>query len=111
MNSVRLIGVVSVRKSWPANGEKQAMVFASIRPRGESKASIDVKAFGEAAEALGNADGYTADCEGRVAYEKPKDSAPGGAKVRWPMCVVIEKAVEVPPRGHAQPADDNGMPF
>jgi len=110
MNEVRLRGVVSVRKSWAANGEKQAMVYASIKTPGD-KSSIDVKAFGEAAEALGNADGYTVECEGRLAYEKPKETAPGGAKVRWPMCVVIEKAVEVPPRGHAQPADDSGMPF
>lgn len=100
MNRVLLKGLVNVRKSWPANGDKQAMVYASIRPPGE-KASIDVKAFGEAAEALGNAHELTAECEGRVGYEKPKDWKQGD-KTRWPMAIVIEKVKEVAPRGHAE---------
>lgn len=95
MNRVLLRGLVNVRKSFPAHDDKKALVFASIRPAGE-KGSVDVKAFGETAEKLGNSHELTVECEGRISYEKPKEKT----DKRWPMIVVIERVTEVAPRGH-----------
>jgi hypothetical protein len=99
MNRVHIRGTVNVRKSFPAKDGKQALVFASIRPSA-GHGYIPVKAFGEAAEALGNAHELTVTVEGKLAFDKPKEATDaGGKKIPWPMIVIVEKVVEEAPRG------------
>ncbi len=108
INHVELRGVVSVYKSGAASGGKKAWVRASIRPEA-GKASIPVKAFGLAAEQLGNAHELTVTATGHVSFDRPKDPN----QKPWPMVIVIEKVTEVPPRGleAERPKANEEIPF
>lgn len=114
INHVELRGTVNVYKSGAATGEKKAWVRASIRPEA-GKASIPVKAFGEAAEKLGNAHELTVTASGHISFDKPREETDAaGKKIPWPMIVVIEKVSEIPPRGleaDGPEAQEEGMPF
>lgn len=111
INHVELRGTVNVYRSGAATGEKKAWVRASIRPE-SGKASIPVKAFGEAAERLGNAHELTVTASGHISFDKPKDPN----QKPWPMIVIIEKVSEIPPRGLEADApeardSDSEIPF
>lgn len=111
-NTIKLHGTLKVSKSYPANGQKQALCYARIRVTGE-KSSIDVTAFGAAAEAMGNADGLTVDLFGHVSHRKPSVQKPNNndvplVKEAWPLQIVIEAVKEYEPRGKAAaPAGDD----
>lgn len=108
MNEVKLSGTISVRKTWPARKgddgkDKKALAFGSIKA---DCGYVDLKAFGPAAEALGNANELAVTVTGRIATEKPKD-APKGTP--WKVLIVVEKVEEQPVAEQAKAEED--MPF
>ena len=105
INYCELRGQIRVFKSGRSQESDQAWCRASIKV---GKRYFPLKAFGEAAEALGNAADLVVTVSGHLEGDKPKDAS----VKNWPLVVVVEKVREhVEEQGNAPKAQEDSVPF
>lgn len=110
VNHVELRGQVRIFKTGRSQATDTAWARASLRV---GKTNVDVKAFKEAAEALGNAADLTVTVTGHL--EREKESKDPEDK-RWRLVVVVDRVQEHAPgerKGNAPKAQvvDEEIPF
>lgn len=108
-NHVELRGQLRIFKTGRSQATDTAWARASIKV---AKRYFPLKAFGEAAEALGNAADLTVTVIGHLEGDKPKDPAVKD----WPLVVVVDRVQEHAPgerKGNAPKAQtvDDDIPF